>query len=294
MFHSFHIILVALCVSVLPYGEGAVAKENKAVAKKPEGDVKLLFVTQSAGYQHDVVARKSKRLSLAERAMTELGAESGLFHIDCTQDVAKDFTKKRLDGYDIVMFYSTGDLPIAKDVLDYFLNDWLKQPGHGCIGVHPATDTYKEHKPYWDMIGGTFIGHPWNANSNVTITVHDTEHPLCRPWGKEFSITDEIYIQKHWQPEKVRVLMSLNMEKTSLKKPYHVPIAWCKEYGKGRVFYMSLGHRPDVWTNPTYMKSIQGGIEWIIGLAEGDATPNPEVSAEQDRLAKAAAKGEGK
>ncbi len=38
------------------------------------------------------------------------------------------------------------------------------------------------------------------------------------------------------------MLMSLNMAKTKRKEPYHVPIAWCKEYGDGKAFHMSLGH----------------------------------------------------
>jgi type 1 glutamine amidotransferase len=219
--------------------------------------------------------------------MTELGVSSGLFRVDCTQDVARDVTKDSLKNYDIVMFYTTGDLPIPLQVREYFLNDWLKQPGHGFIGAHSAADTYHNYKPYWDMIGGTFNGHPWGANSTVTITVHDREHPISKPWGDEFTIKDEIYQFKNWQPEKVHVLMSLNMAKTELKKPYHVPIAWCKEYGQGKVFHMSLGHNEAVWTNPTYMQSMLGGIRWILGYEKGDATPNPELSAAQEAKARA-------
>jgi type 1 glutamine amidotransferase len=137
------------------------------------------------------------------------------------------------------------------------------------------------------MLGGTFDGHPWNADQTVTVTVHDTSHPVAKPWGDEFTITDEIYKFKNWQPEKVRVLMSLNMAKTKLKHPYHVPIAWCKEYGQGRVVHMSLGHREDVWTNPKYVASLQGAVEWILGRQPGEAAPNPELSKAQEAKAKA-------
>ena len=63
------------------------------------------------------------------------------------------------------------------------------------------------------------------VQETVTVTVHDTAHPVSSPWGNEFVIKDEIYRFKNWQPEKVRVLMSLNMAKTKKKEPYHVPIA---------------------------------------------------------------------
>jgi type 1 glutamine amidotransferase len=50
--------------------------------------------------------------------------------------------------------------------------------------------------------------------------------------------------------------------------------------------HMSLGHREDVWTNPKYMESLLGGIKWMLGLEAGDATPNPEVSSQQEAKAK--------
>ena len=265
---------------------GTSLAEDKP-ADNAEQKARILMVTQSAGFKHGSVTRKENDLAPAERAITELGITSGLFRVDCTQDVAKDFTKEALQNYDIVFFYTTGNLPIPEDVREYFFNDWLKQKGHGFIGAHSAADTYHNYEPYWDMIGGTFDGHPWGSGETVTVTVHDQNHPLSKPWGEEFAIQDEIYQFKNWQPEKVRVLMSLNMAKTDHKEARHVPIAWVKNYGDGKVFHMSLGHREEVWTNPTYMQSMLGGIQWILNQEEGDATPNPELSAAQEEKAKA-------
>lgn len=244
------------------------------------------MVSQSAGFKHGSVSRKNDQLSPAERAVTELGISSNLFRADTTQDVST-ITKDQLDNYDIVLFYTTGDLPFQPDVRDYLFGEWVRKKGHGFIGTHSAADTYHNYQPYWDMIGGTFNGHPWNAGDKVTITVHDQNHPVSKPWGDEFEITDEIYQFKNWQPEKVRVLMSLNMAKTRLKKPYHVPIAWVKNFGDGKVMHMSLGHREDVWTNVKYLQSLLGGIKWIMGLESGDATPNPDTSSAQEAKAKA-------
>lgn len=273
-------LLIAVSAAVLPTtGRGAEDARTQGY--------RMLMVTQSAGFRHGSVTRKDDQLAPAEQAMTELGVSSGLFRVDCTQDCAKDFTKENLQNYDLVLFYTTGDLPIQEADRQYFFNEWLRQPGHGFIGAHSAADTYHNYQPYWDMIGGTFNGHPWGSGSTVTITVHDTNHPVSKPWGEEFTIQDEIYRFKNWQPEKVRVLMSLNMAKTELKQPYHVPIAWVKNYGDGKVMHMSLGHREDVWTNEKYMASMLGGVKWILGLEEGDATPNPELSAEQEKKAKA-------
>lgn len=261
------------------------AAEDDAPAK-----ARVLMLTQSQGFRHSSVTRENNQLAPAEKALTQIGVASNLFRVDSTQDAAKDFTKENLQNYDIVFFYTTGDLPIAEEDLDYFFNDWLKQKGHGFIGAHSAADTFHNYKPYWDMIGGTFDGHPWGADSTVTITVHDQDHPASKPWGSEVTLKDEIYRFKNWQPEKVRVLMSLNMAKTSLKEPYHVPILWVKNYGEGKAMHMSLGHREDIWTNETYQQSLLGGIKWILGREPGDATPNPELSAAQEEKARSDAK----
>ena len=71
------------------------------------------------------------------------------------------------------------------------------------------------------------------------------------------------------------------------KTPGYFPISWCKDFGKGRVFYSSLGHREDVW-DPTwkegtkdrknspeiakiYQQHILGGIQWALKLIDADA-----------------------
>ena len=114
------------------------------------------------------------------------------------------------------------------------------------------------------MIGGTFNGHPWNAGDTVAISVHDTKHPASRMWGDEFTIKDEIYQYQHWQPEKVHVLMSLDMAKCKPKRPYQVPISWVKDYGQGKVFYTNLGHREETWTDKRFLASVEGCREAIV------------------------------
>src|SRR5687768_15413279 len=106
--------------------------------EKAKKEYRILMVTQSAGFKHGSVTRKEGQLAPAEKAVTDIGLQSNLFRVDCTQDCAKDFTKENLENYDIVFFYTTGDLPIKDEVLDYFVNDWLKQKGHGFVGAHSA------------------------------------------------------------------------------------------------------------------------------------------------------------
>ena len=265
-------------------------------AEKPS---RMLFVTQSGGFHHGSVRRGQQTLSPAEVAIVQLGEESGLFTVDCTQDVEADFTKENLQNYDIVAFYTTGNLskqnnhlPIAKEDLDYFLNEWAKEPGHGVLGFHSAMDTYHDYEPFWDMIGGTFIGHPWTWNTEVTIVNHEPDNPITEPFGEKLVYNEEIYMYRNWQPEKVRVLMSLDYSgspvsnRVPTQHGYHVPVAWIKEYGDGRVYCNNMGHNESTWTRDDFQKSITQAIKWMRGEIEIDATPNPEVSAEQEEKAR--------
>ncbi|MCA9050335.1 MAG: ThuA domain-containing protein [Planctomycetaceae bacterium] len=253
---------------------------------------RILMVTQSQGFVHDSVNRKGQQRAPAEIALVQLGQTTELFSVDCTQDTAADMTKENLQNYDIVVFYTTGVLPIADADVDYFLNTWLKTKGHGFIGFHSATDTYKEFEPYWDMVGGSFNGHPWTAGTTVTISVHEPEHPTMQPFGRSFQIQDEIYQYSHWQPEKVRVLMSLDMSACKPSKPYHVPVAWVKSYGDGRVYVNNLGHNPSTWTDERFLKSVTAAVKWIRGDVNGESAPNPDLSAAQEALAKSVAPAE--
>ncbi len=260
-------------------------------AEKPKPS-KVLFVTQSKGFVHGSVKRKES-LAPAEIAVTQLGEQTGLFEVHCTQDCEADFTKENLQNYDIVAFYTSGDLPISKENMDYFFNDWLKQKCHGVLGFHSAADTFREEKLYWDMIGGTFISHPWTAGTQVTFTNHELNNPLVSPFGANHTQLEEIYMYRHWQPEKVRVLLSLNYAKSPTKNPvptefgYHVPVCWIKNYGEGKVYFNNLGHREETWTQQPYLDSIANAVKWMRGEIEIDATPNPDVSAAQEKKAQA-------
>lgn len=289
---SIRHLLLGLFAGLLPFAFAATAPAQDKAEK-----ARVLFLTQSKGFVHGAVNRRGRPrvLAPAEIAMTQLGQKTGLFSVDCTQN-AEDLTKENLQKYDILMLYTTGELPIPGEAREYLTKTWLKQKGHGIIGFHSATDTFGEDKPehhwYQEIIGGTFDGHPWNWQANVTISVHDTEHPAMKPFGEEFQIRDEIYQYKNFVPENVRVLMSLNMEKCNPAKPYHVPVAWCRMWGDGKIFYNNLGHNDQTWTNPAFLKSTENAVRWVLNMEEGDATPNPELSKQQDQAAKEAVEGQ--
>jgi len=51
------------------------------------------------------------------------------------------------------------------------------------------------------------------------------------------------------------------------------PVSWISTFGKGRTFYCSLGHRQEIYWNPTILKHYLAGIQYALGDLEADATP---------------------
>ncbi len=63
------------------------------------------------------------------------------------------------------------------------------------------------------------------------------------------------------------------------------PSTWARREGKGRVFYTSLGHREDVWTNPVFQEIALGGFAWVMGNVDYDVRPNiAEVTPHADKF----------
>jgi len=77
--------------------------------------------------------------------------------------------------------------------------------------------------------------------------------------------------------------MSLDMSDEATKKTSEKPsdadtgISWIKTWGKGRVFYCSLGHNHDVTWNPPVLEHYLRGIQFALGDFKVDTKPKPKV-----------------
>ena len=219
---------------------------------------RLLYLTLSAGFHHDVVP-------FSAEIVKQIGDQSGAFETTVAEDVSQ-FTTEGLKHYDAVMFYTTGELPMTDEQKKAFI-DFIKA-GHGFVGVHSATDTFYMWKDYADLIGGYFNGHPWHQQ--ITIDVVDPKSALVSHLGKSFQVNDELYQIDDFNPQTSHVLLRLDPSSVDLKKPgarakyYGWPVAWTRMDGKGRAFYCSLGHEHDVWNDPRYQKLLLNGINWAM------------------------------
>jgi type 1 glutamine amidotransferase len=210
-------------------------------------------------------------------ALAKYNAANGEWNKSAQEYMAKHMAIEVLKPYDGFVFANTtGDLLLPDR--EGFIN--LIEEGRGFIAMHSGSDTYHPFRRYVDMLGGEFETH--KAQVEVQPVVHDPKHPSVKGLPDGFKVMDEIYIIKSFEKSKVHGLLGLNAHPNEGTEGYF-PISWCKSYGKGRVFYTSLGHREDVWDpawNPAqrknspeiaqfYQEHILKGIQWALGQIEG-------------------------
>ncbi len=187
----------------------------------------------------------------------------------------------------VIFANTTGDLPLPDR--EGFIK-WIED-GHTFCAMHSGSDTFHGFRGYIDMLQGEFAGH--GAQVPADLIKGDPKHPATAGLPDKWELKqEEMYIIKSQDRSKVRSLWFLRHHPNEVNNTGHFAVSWVREYGKGKVFYTSLGHREDLWSdaadlrdrkNPVetsrqYQQHLLGGIKWALGLAEGSAKPNPEVN----------------
>lgn len=255
---------------------------------------RILYLSKSSGFEHSVVKRANGQPSLSEKVLSQLASEHGA-EITCTKD-ASLINAGNLKHYDLVIFYTSGNLTEPgtdgepamgpEGVRD--LIEWVRNGG-GFIGLHAATDTFRtpaDQPPheFTRLIGASFLSH--GDQFKGTVKVIDATHPAVQGLPKDWQLEEEWYQFAQLDKENMHVLALLDPgEERARQEAYNVPsypIIWCKTFGSGRVYYNGLGHREDVWNNPTFQASIVRAATWAIGESPAQAEPNYELVVPKD------------
>ena len=262
----------------------AAAVAAQAPGQKP-GKKRVLCIGESKGWQHDAV---TYGLATIWRWGQETGLYDTYIRTDCelvTKKKSSSNNVKNLDWFDAVVFYTTGELDMDESQKADLIS-FVRDDGKGFVGVHSALDTFYKWPEYGEMVGGYFDGHPWNT-FDAPILIEDPGSPMTRHFkSRSIVVNDEIYQAKDWSRDKVRVLMrmdesQLDLTKKGIKRAdKDWAVTWIKSYGKGRVFYSTLGHTYEAWDDKGVATMYLEGIKWALGLTEADTTSQPRKSPE--------------
>lgn len=178
--------------------------------------------------------------------------------MDRTNDFEVTFTenlddlKERIKNFDIIAVYTTG-MKLTKEQ-EKGLCDFVEKGG-GFVGIHSASDSFKNADRYWEMVGGRFAGH---GGGKYTVYIYDHDHPITKGL-KDFEIEDETYCHNYHRNAQMRSLTRMNRgnERQSM--------SWVSFYGKGRVFYTGNGHGRQAWANPHFQRLVVRAAYWAAG-----------------------------
>jgi type 1 glutamine amidotransferase len=271
--------LVGLSAFPLRWAAGADDKKKK-----------ILYFTLSYGFEHTPVARKGNDLSFSEKLMVEEGQKHGL-EVVCSKDGT--LFDGDIGQFDAFAFYTCGNLtkpdgkhegkPLSENGKKRLLD--AVRGGKGFVAFHSGADTFHskgpadenqdELDPYVAMVGGEFIVHGSQQKAKMGLT--SPKFPGCDGLGDGFEVLEEWYALKNFAKDLHVILVqeTAGMHDWCYQRP-PFPATWARPYGKGRVFYTSLGHREDIWTNPLCQQVILGGFSWVLKHEDADVTPNIE------------------
>ncbi len=247
---------------------------------------KLLAIGAVAGFQHDSV---SHALATIEKMGRESGVYDTYIRTDTqliTRQKLAAGNAKNLDYFDAILFFTTGELDMSPQQKKDFLA-FIHDDGKGFIGVHTATDTFFEWPEYGEMTGGYFKDHPWGV-FQAPVIVEDPNFPGMLGFPREFVFNDEMYQHRNFSRDKTHVIARLDGSKLDLSNPKVLPehradkdfpIIWARTYGKGRVYYNTLGHREETWDRKDVQTLYLEAIKWAMGLTNADVTPHPMPAA---------------
>lgn len=244
----------------------------------------ILILGAANGFQHDSI-------SDAMVTIRNMGKETGMWDAYLRTDF-EWITKgkvgrngKTLANFDALVFVNTTGAMSLTDDQKKDLLSFVHDDGKGFVGVHAALDANYEWPAYAELVGGWFDEHPWNT-FDAPILLEDPAFPAVRHLPRAFLKRDEIYQAKQWSRDKVNVLLRLDESKLRYENNTRVhredrdfAVAWSKMYGKGRVFYSTLGHTNESWRDPDITTMYFEAIKWTLGLTEGSTASHPKVKA---------------
>jgi type 1 glutamine amidotransferase len=228
---------------------------------------RVLVFSKTLGYRHASITN-------GVAAIRDLGSENG-FGVDATED-SSVFTTANLARYAAVVFLS-----VTGDVLDPEEQSAFKSyvlGGGGLAAIHGAVFGPSACEDKWEWYGQMFCCAFTNHSKGTlpgTVNIEDASNPSTAGLPAQWRRTEEWYNFTGTPRGCARVLATVD-EATyaggSMGRDH--PIVWCRQMGRGRMWYTAMGHTESSFAEPLFRKHLLGGILLAAGKASADFSPN--------------------
>lgn len=273
-------------IAVGEMGEGALYPMSStiSISLEPvieipeERELSVLVFHETGGYRH-------RSIEAGIDMITEFGNDLG-WRVNASQ-TSDIFQSDSLAIYDVVIWLNTTGEDLLTDSEELAFEGFIKNGG-GFVGVHSATDTYRNGSWPWynDLVGAIVQVSPYHTANNTNATIDIVgEHSAVAHLGSEWNKNDEYY---YWE-RNGGYLFDGNIDLLTVRSTgpnsYDAarPVTWYKEYDGGRSFYTALGHNAaDYESNDKFRTMLREAIIWaaeedkpLVDEAEPVATVTP-------------------
>ena len=266
--------------------EAALPAKAPARAKRHR---KLLVVTLNM--RDGTERRGHTSIPFGNFAIQRMGEKTGAYEVVFSNDMA-NLQPERLKQFDAICFNNTVGVLTEDPALKESLLAFVRS-GKGFVGFHAAGATFVQYPKYdqfpafGEMLGGYEDGgHPWGPKDVITIKVDDPANPVVAAFGgREFNTSDEVFqFRAPYSREKLHILLSIDTAKTDMNPKrrflkaratdHDFGMSWLHKDGKGRVFYTSFGHNPEIFSNAAMLQHFLAGIQYALGDLKADDRPS--------------------
>ena len=231
----------------------------------------LVYQKNGKGFVHD-------NIPASAAAIQELGRQNS-FAVDVSTNPAV-FADETLKKYKALIFANSNNEAFENDEQREAFQRFIRSGG-GFVGIHSSTGSERQWAYFQQMQGAKFLRH--SPLQKFTIHVLDPNHPSTEHLKNTWAWTDECYFFTNMNPG-IKALLAVDTR--TLKDPKLAtepgqrsnevfPLAWCHEFDGSRIFYTSLGHKIEYYSDPAFRKHLLGGIRWVMELQTKPQPPPP-------------------
>ncbi len=268
--------------------EKVAAATPRKPAATPKAARRLLVYDANIGYGGATGGHRS--IPAANMAIEQFAKATGAYEAVFSNDL-ENFKYDRIKKFDAVFLNNTVGQIFVDPEVRMGLSRFVREGG-GLAGYHGTSHASMDWPEFAEMLGAVEGAHR-EPTEMATVKIDDPSNPLVAAFeGRSFVHQDEFYRfpEPPLSRNTVRVLMSIDMEKTDLnqgrgcarpcvRQDGDYALSWIRSYGKGRVFFTALGHTPAFFSVPALSDFFFRGIQFVLGDLEADTTPSAKAQA---------------
>ena len=142
--------------------------------------------------------------------------------------------------------------------------------GVGIAGWHGSMgDSFRMSTNYQFMVGGQWVSHP-GGFIEYEVNIIDKNDPITNGLSDFKMFSEQYYMHVDPSNEVLATTKFTGDQQISDIAPYTcdwikgcvMPVAWKRRWGKGKVFYSSLGHKLDDFEIPEVLEITKRGMIW--------------------------------